>query len=30
MDKGKLAIELGEVEKARQQVKCFIRENNNL
>jgi hypothetical protein len=26
MDKGKLAIELGEVEKSRQNVKCFIRE----
>jgi len=29
MDKGELAIELGEVEKSRQNVKCFIRDNTN-
>jgi len=29
MDKGDLAIELGEVEKSRQNVKCFIRDNTN-
>jgi len=29
MDKGDLAIELGEVEKSRQNLKCFIRDNTN-